>query len=100
MVSQSRSGGADISVIARIKKALNIPILIDSSHGTGRRDIVRPMAAAGIAAGADGFLIETHPDPDKSRSDSEQAYPLSELPELFDYLNKIRAVASGKVVVS
>jgi len=67
-----------ISMIPAIKKLTNIPIIVDGSHGTGRCDLVEPMIMAGIAAGADGFLIEVHPNPDKSLSDSEQATPLED----------------------
>lgn len=62
-----------ISIIAAVKCMTKIPILVDASHGTGRRDLVEPMTLAGIAAGADGLLIETHYDPDKSATDAEQA---------------------------
>ena len=72
-----------ISIIPAIKAITKMPIIIDPSHGTGRRDLVEPMALAGIAAGADGFLIETHPNPDKSLSDPDQAYPLEEFDDLY-----------------
>ena len=68
--------GVDISVIAYIASRLAVPILVDASHGTGRRDLVAPVTLAGIAAGASGFVVETHPWPDKSRSDADQAFPL------------------------
>jgi 3-deoxy-D-arabino-heptulosonate 7-phosphate (DAHP) synthase len=55
---------------------------VDASHGTGRRDLVYPMTMAGMAAGADGFLVEVHPDPEKSSTDTDQAYPLSEFKHL------------------
>jgi 3-deoxy-7-phosphoheptulonate synthase len=67
-----------ISMIAAIKRLTDIPILVDPSHGTGRRNIVEPMARAGIAAGADGITIEVHPNPDSSLSDANQAFPLSD----------------------
>lgn len=75
--------GVDVSIIAHISKYFDVPILVDASHGTGRRDLVLPVLRAGIAAGASGFLIETHPKPDESWSDSEQAYPLSDLKRVF-----------------
>ena len=79
-----------ISIIAAVKKITGIPILVDASHGTGRRDLVLPMTLAGIAAGADGFLVETHPDPDGSLSDADQAYPLSEFGKLVENVDAIR----------
>jgi len=78
-----------ISIIPAIKKLTKIPIIIDPCHGTGRRDLVKPMALAGIAAGADGVLIETHFNPDQSLSDPEQSYPLD---KLSDLINEIRSL--------
>ena len=54
----------DISAIPVVKKLSHLPMMADPSHGTGRRDKVMPMARAAVAAGADGLLIEVHPDPD------------------------------------
>ncbi len=71
-----------ISMIPAIKALTGLPILVDGSHGTGRRDLVAPMTYAGLAAGADGFLVEVHPVPEKSCTDTDQAYPLSGLEQL------------------
>ena len=66
----------DISAIPVVKKLSHLPIIVDPSHGTGRRDKVTPMARAAIAAGADGLLIEVHDDPEKALSDGAQSlYP-------------------------
>lgn len=66
----------DISAIPVVKKLSHLPIFVDPSHGTGRRDKVAPMARAAVAAGADGLLIEVHCDPDKAWSDGAQSlYP-------------------------
>ena len=66
----------DISAIPVVKKRSHLPILVDPSHGTGRRDKVTPMARAAIAAGADGLLIEVHDNPEKALSDGAQSlYP-------------------------
>ena len=66
----------DISAIPVIKKLSHLPIIVDPSHGTGRRDKVAPMARAAIAAGADGLLIEVHCEPDRALSDGAQSmYP-------------------------
>jgi 3-deoxy-7-phosphoheptulonate synthase len=69
-----------ISMIPAVKALTDLPIIVDASHGTGRRDLVEPMTLAGVAAGANGFLIETHPLPNESLSDKEQAVTL----EKFD----------------
>ncbi len=66
----------DIAAIPVIKKLSHLPIFADPSHGTGRRDKVAPMARAAVAAGADGLLIEVHPDPEHALSDGAQSlYP-------------------------
>jgi len=66
----------DISAIPVVKKLSHLPIIVDPSHGTGRRDKVAPMARAAVAAGADGLLIEVHHDPDNALSDGPQSmYP-------------------------
>src|ERR1700719_64147 len=63
----------DISAIPIIHKLSHLPILGDPSHGTGRRDLVLPLARAAVAAGADGLLVEVHPDPDHAVSDGAQS---------------------------
>ena len=63
----------DISAIPVVKKLSHLPIVADPSHGTGRRDKVPPMARAAVAAGADGLLVEVHPDPDHALSDGAQS---------------------------
>ena len=79
-----------ISIIPAIKNLTKIPILIDASHGTGRRDLVEPMIMAGVAAGADGFLVEVHPNPELSLSDADQAYPLDGLKQLIQKANSVK----------
>jgi 3-deoxy-7-phosphoheptulonate synthase len=80
----------DISAIPVIKKLSHLPIVVDPSHGTGRRDKVAPMARAALAAGADGLLIEVHHDPEKALSDGAQSL----FPEQFQQLMKeLRMIA-------
>lgn len=79
-----------ISMIPAVKAITAMPIIVDASHGTGRRDLVEPMTLAGVAAGADGFLTEVHPDPEKSLSDADQAYPLEKYGELARRVRLIR----------
>jgi 3-deoxy-7-phosphoheptulonate synthase len=82
----------DISAIPVVKKLSHLPMIADPSHGTGRRDKVMPMARAAIAAGADGLLIEMHPDPDRALSDGAQSLN----PDQFDELMpQLRAIASA-----
>jgi 3-deoxy-7-phosphoheptulonate synthase len=66
----------DLSIVPAVQKLSHLPVVVDPSHGTGKRDSVHPMALAGIAAGASGLLIEVHPQPDRSWSDGAQTvYP-------------------------
>jgi len=80
----------DIAAIPVVKKLSHLPIIGDPSHGTGRRDMVLPMARAAVAAGADGLIVEVHPDPDRAMSDGAQTLT----PEQFyEMMHKVRAVA-------
>ncbi|AKU89836.1 3-deoxy-7-phosphoheptulonate synthase [Vulgatibacter incomptus] len=72
----------DVGVIAAARLRTHLPILADPSHPAGRRALVRPLARAAIAAGADGLLVEAHPDPSCARCDGPQALLLDELEDL------------------
>ena len=77
-------------MIPAIKAICEIPVIVDASHGTGRRDLVSPMTLAGVAAGAAGCLVECHYDPDASISDAEQAIDPQSLYKLSEKINKLR----------
>ncbi len=62
----------DLNAIPALKEMTHLPVVADPSHGTGRRSLVAPMARAAIAAGADGIVLEIHPDPDKAVTDAQQ----------------------------
>jgi 3-deoxy-7-phosphoheptulonate synthase len=80
----------DISAIPVLKKLTHLPVFGDPSHGVGIRDLVPPMALASVAAGADGLLMEMHPNPDKAMSDGAQSlYPQ----QLEDLIAKLRQLA-------
>lgn len=79
----------DLSVIPPVKKLSHLPILVDPSHGTGKRDYVPPMALASLAAGADGILIEVHPDPDHAQSDGAQTLNFAAFDRLLESLRKL-----------
>ena len=87
----------DISAIPAVKRLSHLPIIADPSHGTGRRDKVLPMARAAIAAGADGLLVEVHPDPDHALSDGPQSLFANQLQELVGQL-RIIAPAVGRIL--
>jgi 3-deoxy-7-phosphoheptulonate synthase len=80
----------DLSVVPAVQRLSHLPIIVDPSHGTGRRDQVHPMALAAIAAGAAGLLVEMHPCPDKAVSDGYQSL----YPEQFaEVVGDCRAIA-------
>ncbi len=80
----------DLSAIPVVRKLSHLPILADPSHGTGLREFVPPMARAAIAAGADGLLVEVHPQPERALSDGAQTLA----PEQFEkMMREVRAIA-------
>ena len=85
----------DISAIPVLKKLSHLPVVADPSHGTGRRDMVAPMAKASMAAGADAILIEVHPNADKAVSDAAQTLYLDQFEKLMCEL-KVIASAVGR----
>jgi 3-deoxy-7-phosphoheptulonate synthase len=85
----------DISAIPVVKKLSHLPIVADPSHGTGRRDMVAPMARAAVAAGADAILVEVHPNADKAASDAAQTLYLDQFEKLMSELRLI-ATAVGR----
>ncbi|MDB5309768.1 MAG: aroF [Gemmataceae bacterium] len=82
----------DLSVIPPAKALSHLPVFVDPSHGTGKRAYVPAMALAGLAAGADGLLIETHPDPERALSDGAQSLDFPGTEKLLDQLRKLAAV--------
>jgi 3-deoxy-7-phosphoheptulonate synthase len=85
----------DLAAIPVVKKLSNLPILADPSHGTGRREYVPALARAAVAAGADGLLVEVHPDPDRAISDGAQTIKPSQYEEMMRQL-KLIAQAVGR----
>src|SRR5256714_10565845 len=79
----------DLSVIPPVKQLSHLPILVDPSHGTGKRDYVPPMALAALAAGADGLLIEVHPEPDRAMSDGAQSLNFAAFEKLLESLRRL-----------
>lgn len=82
----------DINAVPVVKEETHLPILVDPSHGTGKRSLVAPIAKAAIAAGCDAIMVEVHPEPEKAKSDG----PQSLLPAQFENLMKeMRLVAQA-----
>jgi len=87
----------DLSAIPVLREKTHLPIIVDPSHGTGKRNYVPPMAYAALAAGADGLLIEVHPEPDKALSDGAQSLTLPMFGEMMEKLKKL-AQAVGRSI--
>ncbi|HXG05069.1 MAG TPA: bifunctional 3-deoxy-7-phosphoheptulonate synthase/chorismate mutase [Candidatus Binatia bacterium] len=88
----------DLSAVPLLRGKTHLPICVDPSHGTGQRPLVGPMALAAAAVGADGLLVEVHPDPPNARSDGDQSLSFDEFGELMDELRRlqfIRQTADG-----
>ncbi|PYT99279.1 MAG: 3-deoxy-7-phosphoheptulonate synthase [Acidobacteria bacterium] len=82
----------DLAVVPAVKKRSHLPILVDPSHGTGKRHKVLPLSRAAVAVGADGLLIEVHHEPDKALSDGMQSILPEEFAELADEMRQIAAI--------
>ena len=87
----------DISAIPVLKKLTHLPVFGDPSHGVGIRDLVPPMALASVAAGADGLLMEMHPDPNKAMSDGAQSLYPEQLDKLVAQLRQLAPVVGRTV---
>jgi 3-deoxy-7-phosphoheptulonate synthase len=82
----------DLSAVPVLKELTHLPVVVDPSHGTGKRSLVPAMALAAVAAGADGLLLEVHPDPARARSDGPQSLTPADLEALVP---RLAAVASA-----
>lgn len=87
----------DLSAVPAIKKASHLPIIIDPSQGTGRRDMVAAMSKAAIACGADGLIIEVHPHPEDALSDGQQTLDTKQFAQLMTELKPV-AAAVGRTM--
>lgn len=87
----------DTNAIALIKQTTSFPVLGDPSHAAGRADLVMPAARAALAAGADGLLVEFHPDPATALSDADQALPVTAIPTFMNQVARI-ATAMGRTL--
>ncbi len=88
----------DISAIPLIKQLSHLPIIADPSQGTGHRDLVSPMSLASLAAGADGLLIEVHPNPDEALKDGAQSLTIEQFESLTPHIQSIAAALNRSVV--
>ena len=82
----------DLNAVPMIKKLTHLPIIVDSAHATGKHWMVKPLGMAGIAAGADGLMVEVHPEPDKALSDGPQSLKFEVFEDLMQDVEKIANV--------
>lgn len=85
----------DLGAVAALKQITHLPVIVDPSHAVGKRELVAPMAKAAVACGADGLIIECHPEPEKSVSDARQALSLEDMVNLVASLKPL-ATAVGR----
>ena len=87
----------DLSVIPPAKQLSHLPVIVDPSHGTGKRAYVKAMALAGLAAGADGMIVEIHPNPDRAVSDGAQSLNFAQFDDLLESVHALAGVLNRKV---
>ncbi|WP_099189201.1 3-deoxy-7-phosphoheptulonate synthase [Tepidibacter mesophilus] len=78
----------DLAAVPILKRETGLPVIVDPSHGTGIKELVKPMSLASFAAGADGIMIEVHPEPEKALSDGPQSLTFDEFEDVVESLNK------------
>lgn len=82
----------DLNIVALVKEVSHLPIIVDPSHGTGRYSLVTPLALAGFAVGADGLMVEVHPEPSKALSDGDQSLTLQNFEKLMEKINTYKKI--------
>jgi 3-deoxy-7-phosphoheptulonate synthase len=87
----------DLSIVPFVKTVSHLPIIVDPSHGTGRRELVIPMSKAAIAAGADGIMVEVHPHPEKALVDGIQSLNFDEFKTLIGQIALIVSVINREL---
>jgi len=80
----------DIAAVPMLKRLSHLPVVVDPSHATGRRELVPPLAAAALAAGADGVMVEVHPDPENALSDGPQSLTFPQFRDMMATLERLR----------
>ncbi|MBD2743593.1 3-deoxy-7-phosphoheptulonate synthase [Coleofasciculus sp. FACHB-1120] len=87
----------DLGAVAALKQITHLPVIVDPSHAVGKRELVAPLAKAAIACGADGLIIECHPEPEKSVSDARQALSLEDMVDLVHSLRPVAAAVGRRI---
>ena len=87
----------DITAVPMLKTMSHLPVMVDPSHSGGKRHLVAPLARAAAAVGADGLMVDVHPDPDQALVDGEQALPPDEFGELMESISSVAAAVGRSV---
>ncbi|HEY9849594.1 MAG TPA: 3-deoxy-7-phosphoheptulonate synthase [Leptolyngbyaceae cyanobacterium] len=87
----------DLGAVAALKQLTHLPVIVDPSHAVGKRELVAPLAKAAIACGADGLIIECHPEPEKSVSDARQALSLEDMVQLVHNLRPVAEAVGRRI---
>src|ERR1700760_3674526 len=87
----------DLSVVPAVQRLSHLPILVDPSHGTGKRNKVTPLSRAAVAVGADGLMVEVHTQPDQALSDGPQSLFPDQFAELMAQVRQIASVVGRTV---
>jgi 3-deoxy-7-phosphoheptulonate synthase len=87
----------DLSIVPAVQRLSHLPILVDPSHGTGKRDSVLPMARAAVAAGADGIMVEVHNQPEKALSDGPQSIYPDQFVRMMDEIEQIAPIVGRHI---
>ena len=82
----------DLSAVPALKEMSHLPVIVDPSHGTGVRSLVTPIAKAAVAVGADGLIVEVHPNPEEAFSDGAQSLLPDQFKEMMDWVRKLAAL--------
>lgn len=88
----------DLGAVVALKQLTHLPVIVDPSHAAGKRELVADLARAAVACGADGLIIECHPEPEKSVSDARQALSLEDMVQLVQSIRPIAAAVGRRVI--
>jgi 3-deoxy-7-phosphoheptulonate synthase len=86
----------DIAAVPLLQNLTGLPVILDPSHATGRRDLISPVSRAGVAIGADGLIIEVHPNPERALSDGDQSLSFQQFRDLMDDIEPFVKIRSGR----
>ena len=87
----------DLNIVPYIKKVSHLPIIVDPSHATGKRELIKPIAMAAIAVGVDGLIIEVHPHPEEALVDGDQSLGLNDFSQMMRKLVRVARVVGREI---